>query len=71
MRYGFAPDGFVVVDDDLRIGEFAYASSPYWEQARRNPAQTAATMLAKTWRNAPEHIREQHYAMSCGCLERI
>jgi hypothetical protein len=70
MRYGFTPDGFVAVDDALKIGEFAYATSPYWEQARRNPEQTAATMLAKSWREAPQHIREQHYALSCDSLAR-
>ncbi len=65
MRYGFTKGGFVVVDDEKRIGEFAFATSPYWEQAKRNPEATAKQMLAKSWKECPEHIREPHYQQSC------
>jgi hypothetical protein len=65
MRYGFTDDGFVVVDDDNGIGEFAYYSSPYWNRACRNPEKTAQEMLSKTWKEAPAHIKDEHYRLSC------
>lgn len=64
MRYGFTDDGFVVVDDEQQIGEFAYYSSPYWRRACRDPERVATEMLAKSWRDAPEHIRREHYRLS-------
>jgi hypothetical protein len=71
MRYGFTKGGFVVVDDVRRIGEFAYATSQYWDEAKRRPEATAQRMLAKTWAAAPDHIREQHYLMSCNELAAV
>ena len=68
MRYGFTEDGFIVVDDKRKIGEFAYGSSPYWTKACRNPEAVATEMLAKSWEDAPAHIREQHYLLSCEAL---
>lgn len=69
MRYGFSKDGsFVVADDQNRIGEFAFPSSPRAEQAKRDPARTAHEMLAAHWKQCPQHIREQHYLLSVAAL---
>ncbi len=67
-RYGFTDDGFVVADDDGQVGEFAYVSSPYWVKACRDPERTAAEMMAKTWKEVPDHIRAEQYRMSCEAL---
>jgi hypothetical protein len=72
MRFGFTKEGcFVLVDDVRRIGEFAYASSPYAEAARRDDYKTANLMLARTWLACPDSIREAHYLMSCEQLAQI
>lgn len=66
MRFGFSKDGgFVVVDDEKRIGEFAYRSSLHANAAIKNAKKTAAKMLAGSWDKCPDHIREAHYEMSC------
>ena len=69
-RYGFTDDGFVAVNDERGIGEFAYVSSPYWDRACRDPGRVADEMIAKSWKEAPEHIRQEHYRMSCEALNR-
>lgn len=70
MRYGFTDDGFVVVDDKTETGEFAYHSSPYWKRACREPERVAKEMLAKSWKEAPEHIKSEHYRLSCEALNK-
>lgn len=69
MRYGFNREGFSVVDDAKKIGEFAYVSSPYWERACKDPHAAALEMLAKTWKGAPDRIRQPHYLLCCRELE--
>lgn len=68
MRYGFTDGGFVVVDDAKQVGEFAFYSSPHWVRACRDPERTAREMLSKTWADAPVHLRESHYLLSCEAL---
>lgn len=70
MRYGFTEEGFAVVDDEQGVGEFAYYSSPYWQRACREPERVALEMLAKTWKEAPEHLKSEHYRLSCEQLNR-
>lgn len=70
MRYGFTKDGgFVVADDDRRIGEFAFATSEYAERAKKDPERTAKTMLDNTWTEAPAHLKEQRYLLCCEALK--
>jgi hypothetical protein len=62
MRYGFTKDGgFVAVDDDARIGHFAYPSSPLLRRAKRDDSTVAATMLLDRQTYCPPDIRERHY----------
>jgi len=69
MRYGFTDDGFAVVDDDKKIGAFAYYSSPRWRQACREPELIAKRLLdSSTW-SSPT-IREEHYLHICESLTR-
>lgn len=70
MRYGFTDHGFVVADDKNEIGEFAYFSSPYWQRACKEPERVAAEMLAKSWKEAPPHLKAEHYRMACEELNR-
>ena len=70
MRYGFTEEGFTVVDDDNQVGEFAYYSSPYWTRACKEPERVAAEMLAKSWKDAPAHLKEEHYRLSCEQLNK-
>lgn len=64
MRYGFSAEcGFVVLDDDNRISEYAYPTSNYWLEALKDAHGTALTMLARTWHQCPDFIRERHYVL--------
>ena len=66
IHFGFnANGGFCVVDTDKRIGEFAFPTSPYAVAAKQNQQLIADKMLAAHWENAPQHIREAHYLLSC------
>lgn len=63
MRYGFVKNGgFAVVDDEKRVGAYAYPSSTSAERAKKSPEKVAAEMLERaSWPGMPQDLREEHY----------
>ena len=63
MRWGFTKGGFVVLDDVRRIGDFAYATSPHWERAKRGHDEAVAREMLAAYHTGPayEHLREERY----------
>jgi len=62
MVYGFTKDhGFAVVDTTRKVASYAYPTSIHHSAARRDPAGTAARMLAEAYVPADPKLARQYY----------